>query len=81
MCPREKKFESFKDHAWLKKAYAKLKRDELELARKIIRDNAHLSKGDFELMTNRLFLGQTDKPKNWTVISELLCCANTGAER
>lgn len=80
-CAREQKFSSFKDHAWLRKVYAKLQKNEVELSLKIIRENRHLNKGDFELMINRYFLHKQDKPKNWTVISELLCCANTGAEQ
>lgn len=71
------RFDAYATHPWLQKAYRKLKRAELDLAHKFIAENDALSQGDFEHKVNRMFLFQPDKPKNWTIILELLTCCNS----
>jgi len=70
------KFTSYASHPWLHKAYKKLKKDDIQLAQEFIERNDSLSKGEFELKINRMFLDR-DKPKNAAVIMELLTCANS----
>lgn len=70
------KFTSYASHPWLNKAYKKLKKDDIQLAQEFIERNDSLSKGEFELKINRMFLDR-DKPKNAAVIMELLTCANS----
>lgn len=77
---RTEKFESYATHPWLHKAYRRLKADELEAARRFLRDNAALSKDAFVMAVQRMYLGNPAKPKNWAIINELLTCAGTGAE-
>ncbi len=72
----EDAFKSYQTHPWLKKPYAKLKLGDRAAVFYFIQKNAALSKGDFEKAINRMFLDK-DKPKNWTVILELLTCANS----
>ncbi len=69
-------FHSYKDHAWLKKVYVRLKKDDIDCAEQFIVLHDHLDKGDFELAINRMFLDKP-KPKNFREILELLTCANS----
>jgi hypothetical protein len=70
------KFKSYSTHAWLHKAYNRLSRQEVQLAIDFIIENDPLDKGAFELKVNRMFIDK-DKPKNFTVILELLTCCNS----
>jgi len=70
------KFNSFSGHGWLKKAHSRLGQADLALAHSFIQENQSLDKGAFELKVNRMFLDRP-KPKNWTVIVELLTCCNS----
>lgn len=70
-------FEALKNHAWLHRSFAKLKPDELELARDFLARNETLSKGEFEHVLLRMFIDKPVKPKHWTQIEELLICANS----
>jgi hypothetical protein len=78
MLNRKTVFESYATHHWLKKSYKRLSTDEISAAHAFIADNAALSRAEFELAINRMFMFR-DKPKNWTTIVELLTCANSGA--
>lgn len=77
---RLEKFNSFESHGWLHKAYKKLSKTELDIAKGFIHENDALNKGDFEFAVNRMFTGKTDLPKNWSVILELLTCCNSAIE-
>lgn len=70
-------FKTYKSHAWFKKLFKKLHKEEVKLCLFFLQSNAGLSKGDFERAVNRLFLDNKDKPTNWPIISELLTCANS----
>lgn len=70
------KFEALANHAWLGKSFKKLKKDELLLARNFLEQNAHLDKGQFEFAINRMFINYPNKPKNWTIILEMLANSN-----
>lgn len=74
---RLQKFESLRDHYWLKKSFKKLSKEEILLTREFIQDREHLNEEGFELAVNRMFLDQSVKPKNWIVISELLSNCNS----
>lgn len=71
-------FNQLESHGWLGRLFKSLSADERTLARRFIESHAQLSKGEFELAINRMFLYQP-KPRNWTKILELLSCANTRA--
>lgn len=72
-------FNSYETHGWLCKAFRKLNGAELQIARDFIDLNQHLSVGEFEICANRLFLDRPERPKNWTVILELLVACNSRA--
>jgi hypothetical protein len=40
-------------------------------------DELGFGPNEFEFKTNRLFLDNPNKPKNWSVICEILSCVNT----
>lgn len=69
-------FKSYENHAWLKKVYLKLKKQDVELAINFLIENAELDKGSFEIKMNRMFLG-LNAPKNAGRIQELLSCSNS----
>lgn len=73
---RRDKFESYKTHPWLKKSFATLKANELEMARAFLELHSELDCGAFEFQVNRMFLDK-DKPRNYRAILELLSCANS----
>lgn len=73
---RLKAFESLETHAWLGRVFKRLSKSELAFCLETLRSSEHMSKGDFELKVNRLFLDR-EKPKNSTIIMELLSCANS----
>jgi hypothetical protein len=77
MSARRQKFESYATHPWLKKAFGKLSAAERTLARDFIDRHDQLLPGDFEYRVHRMFMDQPEKPKNWTVINELLVCCNS----
>jgi len=69
---RLNKFNSLKNHAYLGKIYSRLSINELSICHSFIELNNNLTVGDFESKINRMFLDK-DKPKNWTIVQELLC--------
>lgn len=77
---REQAFLSFSTHAFLHKLYAKMKANDRAIAFQFLQENAALSRADFEYKLNRFFLDKPEKPKNWAIISELLCNANSKGE-
>lgn len=77
MSQRLEKFHSFSKHAWLQKVYARLKKSDLSLVEGFILEHDHLDKEKFELAVNRMFL-EKEKPKNWTLVLELLSNSNSG---
>lgn len=70
-------FNSLETHPWLNRVFKKLNRDDLYICRQFLAEKEHLSKGDFELAVNRMFIDKENKPKNWKLICELLTCANS----
>lgn len=69
-------FRGFNSHPWLHKAFRRLKPDEVAICETFIITNKALDKGAFELKVNRMFLDKP-KPKNFTIILELLTCCNS----
>lgn len=74
---RLEQFKGYKSHPWLKKAYAKMTKKDLEIAINFIESNHSLSPSEFEHKVNRMFIDKIDKPKNFTIILELLSCCNS----
>ena len=79
MSNRIQLFKSYRDHPWLRKTYSKLDENDLKIAVSFINENDGLSRGQFEIKLNRMFLDK-EKPKKWTHISELLICCNSGSD-
>lgn len=77
MCKRLERFESFREHPWLKKAFKKLSAKEVQIARDFIHANSKLDRNAFEMAVNRMFMDHPCKPKSWTVIVELLANSNS----
>ena len=73
---REVKFRSYETHPWLHKSYKRLSNSDREIALSFIKENKELDRGAFEQKVNRLFLDR-EKPKNFSIILELLMCCNS----
>lgn len=56
---------------------AKLKPNERELIKAFLEHNDKLSIAEREMKANRLFIDQPDKPRNWTLILEMLSWTNS----
>lgn len=78
MSKRVEAFANMERHPWLKKSWARLSAAEIALANSFIATNDSLDLGEFEKAVNRMFMDKP-KPKNWTVICELLSCSNSRA--
>ncbi len=77
---RKALFVSYKTHPLLWKSYMKLNSVDLMYCEEFINKYDSLGKGEFERKINGLFIDGTSAFKNWKYISELLCCANSGAK-
>lgn len=73
---RKQVFDSYRDHAWLKRIFLRLSKSDLGIAYRFIEANDGLDKGAFELAINRMFLDK-ERPKNFSIILELLTCSNS----
>lgn len=71
--------EELKTDAWYGRCISKLKKIELEICETFIKNNDGLDRGQFEMAVNRMFIHVKDKPKQWTMISEILAVANIRA--
>lgn len=69
-------FESFYNHAWLSRVYARLTVAEHVLAMNFLIEHKATPKGEFEAALNHWFLDQ-EKPKHFAELLELLLCANS----
>jgi len=69
-------FKGYKNHPWFSRKISQLSLVHLILIEHFINSNNELSKGDFELAVNRMFLDK-DKPKKYKEIQELLSCCNS----
>ncbi len=74
---RMEAFLSLEEHAWLGRIFKRLSKSELQIAKDFIQSHESTPQQEFEFAVNRMFLGKADKPKNYTMILELLSCANT----
>lgn len=75
---RAEAFQSLKSDSWFSRVFAKTKASDRELCLKFIEENDGLDRADFEFQVNRMFLDK-EKPKNWTLIVELLATSNIKA--
>ncbi len=69
-------FLSYKDHAWLRRSFARLTKADMAIALGFIKANEALDPVAFERLAVRLFMDKTP-PKHWKEIEELLVCANS----
>jgi hypothetical protein len=80
MDDRRLAFDNLAKHPWLGRVFSRLKDEDLAAARAFISANSELSKGDFELKINRMFIDRV-RPKRYKEIMELLTCANSSITR
>lgn len=64
------------EHVLYKRLALKLSEAEFDQCVDFIEEHDHLDHLQFERKINRLFLDREHKPKNWTIIQELLMVAN-----
>ena len=72
---RLESFHKLQFHPWLKRSYEKLVPAEVQIIEDFIREHDQLSRADFELKVNRMFIDKP-RPKHWKQIMELLTIAN-----
>ena len=77
MSMRLEKFKSFSTHAWFKRVFKRLSKEEIRLAENTLIANDFKDRDAFESFCNRLFLDEANKPKHWKEIVELLSNANS----
>jgi hypothetical protein len=75
----ESKFLSLRDDAHLRKIYSTLTPREHKIAIDFIELHCDLDYDDFQFKVNRMFLDK-EKPKNFTMILELVSAANLRAK-
>ncbi len=63
-------------HVLYQRLARKLSEAEFDQCVEFIEDHAHLDYLEFEYAANRMFLDRKDKPKNWTVMQELIMVSN-----
>ncbi len=69
------KFRSLKNHAMLKKSYAKLTDKDINFCECFIKLNCSLSNNDYASKVVRIFMDNPNKTKIWKEIEELLICS------
>lgn len=69
---RKINFLNFKNHPYYSKYFKKLKESDIEFCINILEQTNNLNKNDYSFKIVRLWLDQKNKPKNWTIIEELL---------
>jgi len=62
-------------HAWLGKSFAKLKKSDIEFVENFL-NAKHSNKNEAMVVCNRLFI-DSEKPKKWLIIVEMVSCAIT----
>lgn len=72
---------SKKGHPHYGKLFKRLAGDEVAEILDFIGKHEHFNKAEFEFAVNRMHLDQPNKPKNWTIIQELLLVANHGEKK
>ena len=73
---RKENYLKLYSHAWYHKLASRLNAQEEQECLQFIEANKNLNKSDFEHTLNRFFVDRKDKPKNWKIMLELLCCSN-----
>jgi hypothetical protein len=74
---RKDQFHSYKNHPWLCRVFKKLTKADVLFCETYLAENDHLTKDDFQLKVNRLFMDDRNPPKAWKEIKELLTCTNS----
>lgn len=69
-------FLNLKEHAMLGKAYKKLSEKDLTLCKDFILKHETLDKNAYASKVLRLWMDNSNKPKLWKEIEELLICSN-----
>jgi len=71
------RFLGYRDHGWHGKRFATLTEAEIRVCVEFIHKHQEMDRGAFEHAVNRMFLGVDRKPKRWSLMQELLSCANS----
>jgi hypothetical protein len=69
---REQRFFTYKNHYWYGRLFQRLSVQDIQLCLGFIEKNSELEANKFIYEVNRMFLEVPVKPKNWTLIMELL---------
>lgn len=62
--------EKYKNHPYLKKSFLRLNKSDWDYIYAWLKRTEGLSAGELVSSANRLFMDETNKPKNWKVIFE-----------
>jgi len=68
---RVERFKKLWSHSYYKNSVAKLSMEDIQEVMDFIEKNQTKDRNDFVHAVNRMFIGK-DKPKKWTLISEIL---------
>lgn len=77
MKTRLEHFRDLRKHAWYGPRIAKLKQPSIDLIEQFIQRHDHLDIGAFEMANNRWWVDRQDRPKNWSMLVELVMISNT----
>jgi hypothetical protein len=77
MKTRLEHFRDLRNHAWYGSRIAKLKQPSIDLIEQFIQQHDHLGIGEFEMANNRWWVDRQDRPKNWSMLQELVMISNT----
>ena len=69
---RAESFLELKKHPYYARYYLKLSKAELGICFDFIAENGCLGANEWAFKVNRLYLGATDKPRNLSIITDLL---------
>jgi len=69
------------NHPMISRLHKRLKIEEKLMIHDFIMDFGEMNNEQFEIKINRLFLDQTEKPKHWKEILEVLSCINSRSKQ
>jgi len=73
---RYQKMMNLNTHPWYSKYIPKLKQTEILFIQHFIESNNQLDRNDFQYKINRLFIDDSNRPKNHPLITEILTVIN-----
>lgn len=81
MTTRTEHFRALATHAWFKRVFARLTKQEIADCEYFLLKYKELDALAFEYMVNRMFLDVDPKPKHWAEMMDLVgACANVASQ-